>query len=158
VLLTSVDQVDFGKMVIDFGIAAHLTKPARSAILLGTVISVIQKARAQIGKAHFVREPVVAQAAPVAPPAFTVIRGPVMPAATVPESMTTPNGPRRRAPIAVRRAADGRPMAVASRYRCRVHHDEPVTWRGTGCQRCGQAARPRPRELDPFAQQPRRRP
>ncbi|MES0137449.1 response regulator [Mesorhizobium sp. M0016] len=93
VLLTSVDQVDFGKMVIDFGIAAHLTKPARSAILLGTVISAIQKARAQIGKAQFVREPVVPQAAPVTLPAFTVIRGPAIPAATVPESIATPNGP-----------------------------------------------------------------
>ncbi|MER9908059.1 response regulator [Mesorhizobium sp. M0052] len=93
VLLTSVDQVDFGKMVIDFGIAAHLTKPARSAVLLGTVISAIQKARAQIGKAQFVREPVVPQAAPVAPPAFTFIRGPAIPAATVPESIATPNGP-----------------------------------------------------------------
>ncbi|MER9688259.1 response regulator [Mesorhizobium sp. M0139] len=92
VLLTSVDQVDFGKMVIDFGIAAHLTKPARSAILLGTVISAIQKARAQIGKAQFVREPVVTQAAPT-PPAFTVIRGPVMPVAATLESTVTANGP-----------------------------------------------------------------
>ncbi|TIN27473.1 MAG: response regulator [Mesorhizobium sp.] len=92
VLLTSVDQVDFGKMIIDFGIAAHLTKPARSAVLLGTVISVIQKARSQVGKARFVREPIV-QVPPAAPPAFTVIRGPAMPPATVPESTTTPNGP-----------------------------------------------------------------
>ncbi|CAN7286719.1 response regulator [Mesorhizobium sp. LjRoot246] len=92
VLLTSVDQVDFGKMIIDFGIAAHLTKPARSAILLGTVISVIQKARSQVGKAQFVREPIV-QAPPAAPPAFTVIRGPAMPPTAVPESTTTPNGP-----------------------------------------------------------------
>jgi signal transduction histidine kinase/DNA-binding response OmpR family regulator len=92
VLLTSVDQVDFGKMIIDFGIAAHLTKPARSAVLLGTVISVVQKARSQVGKAQFVREPIV-QAPPAAPPAFTVIRGPAMPATTVPESATTPNGP-----------------------------------------------------------------
>ena len=90
VLLTSVDQIDFGKMVIDFGIAAHLTKPARSAILLGTVISVIQKARALVGKAQFVRDPVVSRA----PPAFTVIRGPAMPAAVAPEcARTTPNGP-----------------------------------------------------------------
>src|SRR6185312_14334507 len=92
VLLTSVDQVDFGKMVIDFGIAAYLTKPARSAVLLGTVISVIQKARSQVGKAHFVREPVAPQpAAPV--PAFTVIRGPAMPAPAAPESTAAPNGP-----------------------------------------------------------------
>ena len=46
VLLTSVDQVDFARMVLDYGIAAHLTKPARSAALLGTVIAAIQKARA----------------------------------------------------------------------------------------------------------------
>jgi len=92
VLLTSVDQVDFGKMIIDFGIAAHLTKPARSAVLLGTVISVVQKARSQVGKAQFVREPIV-PAAPPAPPAFTVIRGPAMPVTTAPESTATPNGP-----------------------------------------------------------------
>ncbi|MER9135332.1 response regulator [Mesorhizobium sp. M0830] len=91
VLLTSVDQVDFGKMIIDFGIAAHLTKPARSAVLLGTVISVVQRARSQVGKAQFVREPIV-PAPPATPPAFTVIRGPAMPVAVVPES-ATPNGP-----------------------------------------------------------------
>jgi len=51
VLLTSVDQVDFGRLVLDFGIAAHLTKPARSSALLGTVIAVIQKARSNFGKA-----------------------------------------------------------------------------------------------------------
>jgi len=90
VLLTSVDQVDFGKMVLDFGIVAHLTKPARSAVLLGTVISAIQKARTQGGRAHFVREPV---AHTPQPPAFTVIRGPAMPVATVPESIAAPNGP-----------------------------------------------------------------
>ncbi|WP_214469688.1 response regulator [Mesorhizobium sp. dw_380] len=92
VLLTSVDQVDFGKMIIDFGISAHLTKPARSAVLLGTVISAIQKARSQVGKAQFVREPVrpMPQAAP---PAFTVIRGPALPVVTAPESTAMPNGP-----------------------------------------------------------------
>ncbi len=89
VLLTSVDQVDFGKLIIEFGIAAHLTKPARSAILLGTVISVIQKARSQLGKpAQFVREAPSLAPAPAAPPAatttptFTVIRG--TPAAVAP--------------------------------------------------------------------------
>ncbi|TJV26860.1 MAG: response regulator [Mesorhizobium sp.] len=92
VILTSVDQVDFGKMIIDFGIAAHLTKPARSAVLLGTVISVIQKARSQVGKARFVREPIV-QAPLAAPPAFTVIRGPAMPVTAAPELTTAPNGP-----------------------------------------------------------------
>ncbi len=72
VLLTSVDQVDFGRLVLEYGIAAHLTKPARSAILLGTVISAIQKARTQAGKVQFVREPAPQ---PQSPPAFTVIRG-----------------------------------------------------------------------------------
>jgi signal transduction histidine kinase/CheY-like chemotaxis protein len=90
VLLTSVDQVDFGRMVIEFGIVAHLTKPARSAVLLGTVISAIQKARKQGGKAHFVREPVAAQAAP---PAFTVIRGPAVPVPAVAEQPVPPAGP-----------------------------------------------------------------
>ncbi|KAA3446496.1 hybrid sensor histidine kinase/response regulator [Mesorhizobium sp. SARCC-RB16n] len=92
VILTSVDQVDFGKMIIDFGISAHLTKPARSAVLLGTVISVIQKARSQVGKAQFIREPVKPMPQP-APPAFTVIRGPAVPVATVPESHAAPNSP-----------------------------------------------------------------
>ncbi|MDX8460981.1 response regulator [Mesorhizobium humile] len=90
VLLTSVDQVDFGRMVIDFGIVAHLTKPARSAVLLGTVISAIQKARTQGAKAHFVREPVAAHAAP---PAFTVIRGPAVPTPAALESTAAPSGP-----------------------------------------------------------------
>ncbi|TPJ56625.1 response regulator [Mesorhizobium sp. B2-7-1] len=90
VLLTSVDQVDFGRMVIDFGIVAHLTKPARSAVLLGTVISAIQKARTQGAKAHFVREPAAAQAAP---PAFTVIRGPAVQVPAAPESTVAPSGP-----------------------------------------------------------------
>ncbi|TPI13409.1 response regulator [Mesorhizobium sp. B4-1-3] len=90
VLLTSVDQVDFGRMVIDFGIVAHLTKPARSAVLLGTVISAIQKARTQGARAHFVREPAAAQAAP---PAFTVIRGPAVPIPAAPESTAAPSGP-----------------------------------------------------------------
>lgn len=92
VILTSVDQVDFGKMIIDFGISAHLTKPARSAVLLGTVISVIQKARSQVGKAQFIREPVQPMPQP-APPAFTIIRGPAVPVMAVPESTATPNGP-----------------------------------------------------------------
>ncbi|EXL10368.1 response regulator [Aquamicrobium defluvii] len=56
VLLTSVDQVDFARLIIDYGIAAHLTKPARSAVLLGTIISTIQKARMHPGAAQFVRE------------------------------------------------------------------------------------------------------
>ncbi|WP_269931452.1 response regulator [Aminobacter sp. HY435] len=83
VLLTSVDQVDFGRMVLDFGIAAHLTKPARSAVLLGTVIAAVQKARAQSSRTEFVREPVRH-----APPPFTVIRGPAPTPLVQPEPMS----------------------------------------------------------------------
>jgi len=71
VLLTSVDQVDFARLVLDFGIAAHLTKPARSSALLGTVIAVIQKARSQINRpATFVR--------PAPEAAITVLRAPAV--------------------------------------------------------------------------------
>ncbi|GAA4122447.1 response regulator [Aminobacter aganoensis] len=87
VLLTSVDQVDFGRMVLDFGIAAHLTKPARSAVLLGTVIAAVQKARSQAGRTEFVREPIRQ-----APPAFTVIRGPAPAPLTQPEPTPLQNG------------------------------------------------------------------
>ena len=72
VLLTSVDQIDFGRLVLDFGIAAHLTKPARSAVLLGTVIAAIQKSRSQSARSHFTR----GAAQPAANPAFTVLRAP----------------------------------------------------------------------------------
>jgi signal transduction histidine kinase/CheY-like chemotaxis protein len=89
VLLTSVDQVDFGKLVIDFGIAAHLTKPARSAILLGTVISVIQKARTQVGTAQFVREP--ASVPQAVRPAPTILRHPSSTTTTATEATTTTN-------------------------------------------------------------------
>ncbi len=97
VLLTSVDQVDFGRLVLDFGIAAHLTKPARSAVLLGTVISSIQKARAQAGKVRFVREPVAVETpvtapVPAASPAFTVIR-PAPAQATAVQDAAAGNGP-----------------------------------------------------------------
>jgi signal transduction histidine kinase/DNA-binding response OmpR family regulator len=73
VMLTSVDQVDFGRLVLDYGIAAHLTKPARSTALLGTVIAVIQKARSEVGRTSFTR-PVVEKSAR---PAFTALRAPV---------------------------------------------------------------------------------
>jgi CheY-like chemotaxis protein len=77
VLLTSVDQVDFGRLVLEYGIAAHLTKPARSAVLLGTVIAAIQKARAQAGKAQFTRD---AAPHPKTPPVLSVIRSAPEPA------------------------------------------------------------------------------
>jgi CheY-like chemotaxis protein len=89
ILLTSVDQIDFGRMVIDYGIAAHLTKPARSAVLLGTVIAVIQKARAAALRAEFIREPQVlaARRQPQARPvqlAAVAEREPAAPQAGVP--------------------------------------------------------------------------
>lgn len=28
------------------------------------------------------------------------------------------------------------PRILPGSYRCRVHHDQPVTWRGKGCQLC----------------------
>ncbi len=72
ILLTSVDQIDFGRLVLEYGLAAHLTKPARSAVLLGTVIAAIQKARSDNGRAAFERHPV--ESAPK--PAFTALRSP----------------------------------------------------------------------------------
>ena len=84
VLLTSVDQIDFGRMVIDYGIAAHLTKPARSSALLGTVVTVIQKARSQGIKATFVRP---LADAPAAAANVTVLRP--VPATTVAEVRDT---------------------------------------------------------------------
>ena len=89
VLLTSVDQVDFGRMVLDYGIAAHLTKPARSAVLLGTVIAAVQKARSQVARTEFLREPVRQ-----APPAFTVIRGPAPSRARPAGTDAAAGGPR----------------------------------------------------------------
>ena len=76
VMLTSVDQIDFGRLVLDYGIAAHLTKPARSAVLLGTVIGAIQKARTSLGKARFERESLGEQPKRRQASAFTVLRGP----------------------------------------------------------------------------------
>jgi CheY-like chemotaxis protein len=73
VLLTSVDQIDFGRMVIDYGISAHLTKPARSSALLGTVIAVIQKTRSQVLRANALSRPAPE---PVANTAVTVLRPP----------------------------------------------------------------------------------
>jgi signal transduction histidine kinase/DNA-binding response OmpR family regulator len=82
ILLTSVDQVDFARLVIDFGIAAHLTKPARSAVLLGTIISVIQKARTAVDRAQYVRN--AADEKPAVVPAFAAIN----PATSVPAAVT----------------------------------------------------------------------
>jgi signal transduction histidine kinase/CheY-like chemotaxis protein len=83
ILLTSVDQVDFSRLVIDFGIAAHLTKPARSAVLLGTIISVIQKGRTAADRAQYTRSGPDERTAP-AIPAFTASN----PATAVPAAVT----------------------------------------------------------------------
>ncbi|APH74268.1 response regulator [Aquibium oceanicum] len=48
VLLTSVDQAQTARLAIEFGIAAHLHKPARSSALLETLVSVMQRARTEI--------------------------------------------------------------------------------------------------------------
>ena len=45
IMLTSVDQMENGKNFSSLGIEGHLVKPARSSILLETVIQVIQEAR-----------------------------------------------------------------------------------------------------------------
>ena len=47
VMLTSVDQTEDGKSFSSLGIAAHLTKPARSSYLLETIIQVLSEARAR---------------------------------------------------------------------------------------------------------------
>ena len=65
---------------LDFGISAYLTKPARSAVLLGTVIATIQKSRSRDNAAHFAR---TAQP-PAEPHAFTLLRS--EPASDIPSS------------------------------------------------------------------------
>ena len=46
IMLTSVDQTADGRSFASLGVAAHLTKPARSAALLETVVAVLGEARA----------------------------------------------------------------------------------------------------------------
>ncbi len=47
VMLTSVDQTEEGRSFMSLGIAAHLTKPTRSALLLDTVTQVVSDASAR---------------------------------------------------------------------------------------------------------------
>jgi len=61
VLLTSVDQIDYPRLIMECGIAAHLTKPARSARLLDTIVCAIQAARGRIPRARFEHAPDPAQ-------------------------------------------------------------------------------------------------
>jgi signal transduction histidine kinase/DNA-binding response OmpR family regulator len=65
-LLTSVDQIDFGRFSVEFGMAAYLTKPARSAVLFDTLVSVIQKGRQQQDQ-KLTLAPAPAAPAPVIP-------------------------------------------------------------------------------------------
>ncbi len=46
ILLTSVDQAEFSRMTTEHGMAAHLTKPARSSLLLETIVETLQRSRA----------------------------------------------------------------------------------------------------------------
>ena len=46
ILLTSVDQAEFARMTTEHGMAAHLTKPARSSLLLETIVDTLQRNRA----------------------------------------------------------------------------------------------------------------
>ena len=45
-LLTSVDQAVTGQITVEAGISAHLNKPARSSVLLETLVTMMQAARA----------------------------------------------------------------------------------------------------------------
>lgn len=49
VLLTSVDQADFSRLINDVRLSACLTKPARSSVLFDTLISVLRKDRLSKG-------------------------------------------------------------------------------------------------------------
>ena len=48
VMLTSVDQTEDGKQFASLGVAAHLTKPARSSLLMETLISTVQETRGPV--------------------------------------------------------------------------------------------------------------
>ncbi len=48
VMLTSVDQTEDGKTFSSLGIEGHLTKPARSALLLETIVEVLEEHKARV--------------------------------------------------------------------------------------------------------------
>jgi len=52
------------------------------------------------------------------------------------------------------------PQASTSNYRCRVHYNTAVTWKGAGCKPCASEAEkraPKPTtEADPYDDTPRR--
>lgn len=76
-MLTSVDQVDFARLSAEFGIAGHLTKPARSAPLLCALVGVIQRARSGAAPGRQVR----VEAPRIAAPATPVLQGQPLPQA-----------------------------------------------------------------------------
>lgn len=46
-------------------------------------------------------------------------------------------------------AARREPIVVSGPYRCRLHTNEPVSWRGTGCRACA-SEQHRGRGVDPL--------
>jgi CheY-like chemotaxis protein len=56
VMLTSVDQTQDGKAFRSLAIQAQLTKPARSSLLLETIISVLEESAAEKDKPHLLAE------------------------------------------------------------------------------------------------------
>jgi hypothetical protein len=57
------------------------------------------------------------------------------PGCTMPEPTTDPSG-HLRCPSCHYVQPRPRGSSAATGYVCRDHHDQPVTWRGTGCTRC----------------------
>jgi signal transduction histidine kinase/DNA-binding response OmpR family regulator len=76
VLLSSVDQIDFSRLVLDYNIAAQLTKPARSSALLAAVVSAIEKARSRTVTARFTREAESVGDRKAVPPKLAVVSKP----------------------------------------------------------------------------------
>jgi signal transduction histidine kinase/DNA-binding response OmpR family regulator len=85
-LLTSVDQAVTGQIGTETGISAHLNKPARSSVLLETLVTMMQVARAapKVARLHAVSAPERAAPRPVAAPAAPVAPAPVRAAAGKP--------------------------------------------------------------------------
>jgi signal transduction histidine kinase/CheY-like chemotaxis protein len=67
ILLTSVDQADFGRFMTEFRIAAYLTKPTRSRVLLETLVEVLQRASRSEPVMKQGPQPAAGAAAPMRP-------------------------------------------------------------------------------------------
>ncbi|MCV0394600.1 MAG: response regulator [Rhizobiaceae bacterium] len=78
IMLTSVDQADFGRLLVEHKITAFLTKPARSSALLETLISVMQRSAA----AKAVKRDAETQPSPVQQPVKIETPTPPAPAET----------------------------------------------------------------------------